>query len=191
MRSYVTHRTTRTIGEIIKMNFKPHKLLIVISTALFLCGCAGTRPPIAIPQHRPPPVKITKRPRVALVLGSGGARGYAHLGVLEVLHKAGVPIDMVTGASIGSFVGALYADSLNPDRVADIMFRANFWDYADVSNLPSLQGPIQGYHIQKYLLKNLRARQFSQLKIPLVIATTNFITGNLYPLSGGPIAPAV
>lgn len=60
----------------------------------------------------------TRRPRVALALGGGGARGFAHLGVLHVLRKAGVPVDMVVGTSAGAIVGALYC--LEPDLDAII-----------------------------------------------------------------------
>ncbi len=55
--------------------------------------------------------------RVALVLGGGGARGYAHVGVIKVLEKAGIPIDLIAGASSGSLIGGLYADSANADAI--------------------------------------------------------------------------
>lgn len=59
-----------------------------------------------------------ERPRVALVLGGGGARGLAHIGVLKVLEEAGVPIDMVVGTSMGAVVGGLYAAGQSPDELA-------------------------------------------------------------------------
>ena len=54
-----------------------------------------------------------KRKKVAVVLSGGGAKGMAHIGVLKVLEQAGIPIDMVTGTSIGSIVGGLYAIGYN------------------------------------------------------------------------------
>ncbi len=57
------------------------------------------------------PAFASKPVRVALVLGSGGARGYAHVGVIKALQKAGIPIDLIVGSSSGSLIGGLYADS--------------------------------------------------------------------------------
>ncbi len=56
-------------------------------------------------------------PRVALVLGGGGLRGYAHIGVLQALEEAGIRPDLVVGASIGAIVGAAYASGTSPDRL--------------------------------------------------------------------------
>ena len=69
-----------------------------------------------MPDELPPPQKISNV-GVALVLGSGGFRGGAHVGVLEVLEEQGVPIDLIVGSSAGSFVGALYADNPNADAL--------------------------------------------------------------------------
>lgn len=164
---------------------------IISIFSIYLVGCAGLPPNIAIPKTAPNPAPITKQPRVAIVLGGGGAKGFAHIGVLEVLQKAGVPIDMVSGASAGSIVGALYADNGNADEAKAALMHAGFLDVADVGNLPSLQGPIEGYRVQKFLLEHMRARTFKQTKIPFIVATTDLTSGKLYPIHSGPIAPAV
>lgn len=166
------------------------KQLLLIVIFITLAGCAGAPPNIFIPKKQPPPFKLKKRPDVALVLGAGGARGFAHAGVVKVLQDAGVPINLIIGSSVGSFYGALLADSGNADKAADIMLSATFWDIADIANLPSLKGPMSGYRYEKFLLKHMHAKWFRQLKIPLVIATTNLTNGHLYAISGGPIAPA-
>ena len=57
------------------------------------------------------------RRKVGLALGSGAARGLAHIGVLEVLEKQGIPVDMIAGASAGAAVGALYAQSLDASKI--------------------------------------------------------------------------
>ena len=54
------------------------------------------------------PLKIFRNSKVGLVLGSGGAKGMAHIGVIDHLEKTGIPIDMVAGSSIGALIGALY-----------------------------------------------------------------------------------
>lgn len=66
------------------------------------------------------------RPKVALVLGGGGAKGAAEVGVLKYIEKAGVPIDMIVGTSIGSVVGGLYSVGYRSDRL-DAMFRSQEW----------------------------------------------------------------
>ena len=57
------------------------------------------------------------RPRIGLVLGGGGARGSAHVGVLKVLEEMRIPIDYITGTSMGSIVGGLYASGFTPDEI--------------------------------------------------------------------------
>lgn len=163
-------------------------------TLLFILvsACAGKAPQIAVPDH-PPATHFNSKlnPSVALVLGAGGARGYAHLGVLAALEAAHIPIDLVAGASVGSFVGALYTDSLSAQQAYDHMMSATFWDLADISNLPSTSGIISGYHFEKFLLKHLRAKHFKSLKKPLIVTTTDLTTGTSYLITSGPIAPAV
>lgn len=156
-----------------------------------MVGCAGTRPNIKIPAQQPRPKPMLHRPQVALVLGAGGARGYAHLGVLQVLHEAHIPIDLIVGASAGSFVGSLYADNTDPKKTYDIMMKAGFWDLADIGNLPNAQGIIEGYHFQKFLMQHMKAHWFRQLKIKLVTAATNLKTGKTYVIQAGPVPPAV
>ena len=69
-----------------------------------------------------------KRKRVAVVLSGGGAKGMAHIGVLKVLEKAGIPIDIVTGTSMGSIVGGLYSIGYNAHAL-DSMVRVQDWSY--------------------------------------------------------------
>jgi len=69
---------------------------------------------------------------VALVLGAGGTKGWAHIGVLKVLHVAGVPVDLIVGASAGALIGALYAagrDATRAERVATGFTPADFLEW--------------------------------------------------------------
>lgn len=68
------------------------------------------------------------RKRVAVVLSGGGAKGMAHIGVLKVLERAGIPVDIVTGTSMGSIIGGLYAIGYNADAL-DSMVRVQDWSY--------------------------------------------------------------
>ncbi len=69
-----------------------------------------------------------KRKKVGVVLSGGGAKGMAHIGVLKVLEKAGIPVDIVTGTSMGSIIGGLYAIGYNANSL-DSMVRVQDWSY--------------------------------------------------------------
>lgn len=68
-----------------------------------------------------------ERKKVAVVLGGGGAKGVAHIGVLKVLEEAGIPIDIVAGTSMGAIVGGLYAIGYSPDEIKR-MVELQDWD---------------------------------------------------------------
>lgn len=165
--------------------------LLMITLILCVSGCAGVRPNITIPTEQPKPTWPNKKRNVVVVLGSGGARGYAHLGVLKAFKEAHIPIDGLVCASVGCVVGALFADSASVKQTYDNMMAAGFWDFADISNVPSLRGPTKGYRLEKFLLSHMHARNFNELKIPLLVATTDLASGNSYLIQGGPVAPAV
>lgn len=166
-------------------------LSLALISSVLLTGCAGFQPDIVIPKNAPKPAAIAKQPRVAVVLGGGGAKGFAHIGILEVLQKAGIPIDMVAGASAGSVVGALYADRGDATEAKNTLMNAGFWDLADIGNFPSIKGIIKGYRLEKFLLKHMQARDFNQTKLKFMVATTDLEHGTLFPIESGPIAPAV
>ncbi len=159
-------------------------LLILFFVTLIACNPANAATTPKLKQS-------SKHPRVALVLGEGGTRGYAHIGVLKVLKQAGVPIDLIVGASAGSIVGSLYADDPNPKRLQKMLLNANFWYLLDISNFSNLKGFATGKHLKQFLHKNMKARYFKQLKIKLIIVATDLRTGKTIPFESGLIAPAV
>lgn len=173
-----------------KPNINIYRWVLLLVVALLLVGCAGLKPNIAVPDQQPL-VKTQPKPDVALVLGGGGARGYAHIGVIKALEQAGIPIDLVVGTSAGSMMGAIYADTGSAEELERIAMAATFWDYADIANIPLFGGVISGNHLEKFLQKNLHSEQFNQLKVPFVAVTTNLIKGDVYTIQAGPIPPAV
>ena len=93
-------------------------------------AAAGTTPPGAAtpaPAGAQPATMpaIPGRPRVALVLGGGGARGAAHIGVLEVLQRYRVPVDCIAGTSMGALVTETYAAKLTPTQMRETLAKAN------------------------------------------------------------------
>lgn len=140
---------------------------------------------------------LHKKPKIALVLGGGGAKGVAHLGVLEVLEEAGVEIDLIVGTSAGSIIGALYAD--NPDSLAlkNIIMHATKKDIANISlsavfnGVNSLKGVFDGKVGEEFLKKHMKAKDFSELLIPFIAIATDIKTGDTVALCSGPVATAV
>lgn len=170
-------------------------LLSCLFICLFLTSCATTRQVQIDATNKG--VKQLGEIRVALVLGGGGSRGIAHLGVIEVLQENNIPIDLIVGSSIGSAVGALYADSKDTQKLKNILFKArrdelldfSFADLLRMFNSPTL--PIRGQAYENFIYHNLTAKNFSELKIPLVVVTVDAKTGKRFIINDGPIAPAV
>lgn len=170
----------------------------VSAMALLLIGCCEPKlARIKVPDVPPPVTKPIKDVNVALVLSSGGFRGSAHIGVIEVLEENNIPIDLIVGSSAGSFIGAFYADEPNAAALKTKLLTANYKTLIDTSLLSALQstmyrtGPIRGYALQRFMLKHMQARDFNDLKIPLLVATTSIMSNNLEVIQTGPIIPAV
>lgn len=158
---------------------------------LFLFSCCG-RPILPDCDVVPPqPFKVPNHIRVALVLGSGGVRGMAHVGVLEELINAGVPIDLIVGCSAGSIVGALYADSLCLESVKRAVAGLKRESILDIDLWHCRYGLSQGRFMHKVLNENLCARTFEELQIPLVVVTSDLCTAELVPIGSGDLAKAI
>jgi NTE family protein len=182
----------------IRPNFIFGKLtLIAIITIVSCLGCGQKYERITVPAIPPPPPKHTKPINVALVLSSGGFRGAAHVGVIEVLEENQIPIDLIVGSSSGSLVGAFYADEPNSANLKEIMQEAKYEKLVDASWYNALQspfyptGPIQGFALQNFMLQHMRSRDFTDLKIPLVVVATSIMSNQMEVLQSGPIIPAV
>lgn len=132
-----------------------------------------------------------ERVRVALILGGGGTKGMAHVGVLEELEKAQIPIDIIVGCSAGSIVGALYADCPDVSNLKKIFSPLKVWDILDVNAWRWRYGLVQGNSLRQFLCKNLSCRRFEELKIPLYVVATDLLQGDLACFSTGLIIPAV
>jgi NTE family protein len=167
----------------------PKKFLIII-LVLTLTSCAAPRPFLNIPSQ-PPPLPQRPPPRVAVVLGSGGTRSLAEIGVLKVLERHHIPVDLIVGTSSGSIVGVIYADRANTFSLQRTLINAQRSDLIDISALHALQGPITGNALQNFILTHVRAMDFRQLKIRFVAVATDLITGATVPLASGPLAPAI
>ena len=127
--------------------------------------------------------------KIALVLGAGAAKGFAHIGVLKVLETQKIPINMVVGTSAGSFVGSLYAygfDAYTLQKIAMSIERSEVTDYIVPDN-----GFIGGGKLRDYVNKLLRNTPMEKLRIPFYAVATNIRTGEEVVFSTGNTGMAV
>ncbi|MCC7574245.1 patatin-like phospholipase family protein [Candidatus Woesearchaeota archaeon] len=132
-----------------------------------------------------------KKPVVALALGAGSARGLAHIGVVKVLEKNNIPIDLITGTSMGAIIGAFYAknkDILDVERIALSINNKKLFKLLD----PSLSmGFFRGNKVINFLKDNLGDVEFKDLKIPLVVVATNTRNGESVYFDRGDLVNAI
>lgn len=121
--------------------------------------------------------------RIGFVLSGGGARGFAHLGFLEALNEAGIYPDVISGTSAGALAGAMYADGYSPREILSIMNTGSRLDYMRPA-IPR-EGLLQINGIMKLMRANLRAKTFSELRIPLIVAATDLLNGKVVYFTEG------
>ncbi|MEM1215229.1 MAG: patatin-like phospholipase family protein [Bacteroidota bacterium] len=126
-----------------------------------------------------------KKPVIGISLSGGGARGIAHIGVLQALAEAEIEIDIVAGASAGSIVGAMYAAGLSPQQMLAAIKESNFLKLVKFG-LPNM-GITKLDYLSERLTGVIPNDSFASLKKPLYVAITNANTGKLEIVSDGPL----
>jgi NTE family protein len=133
-----------------------------------------------------------KKRKVGLALGGGAARGLAHIGVLEVLAREGIPIDMIAGTSAGAAIGVLYAQGKSAAEMKEIVAQ---WDWKRRAQLIDLALPktgiIAGKRIKELLRQIMGEVKFSDLKLPVSCVATDIITGEEVVINQGSVLEAV
>jgi NTE family protein len=174
--------------------------LLAWAAAAGLAGCqtAPTAPPATAPPAPPaPPVPVLppvpprppRLPRIGLALGGGAARGFAHIGVIQVLEEAGITVDLVVGTSAGSLVAALYAAGRNGGmlaRLALAMDESAITDWA----FPG-RGLIRGEALARYVREQTGGKPIEQLARPLGIVATDLDNGQAMLFQRGDVGTAV
>jgi len=127
--------------------------------------------------------------QTALVLGGGAARGIAHIGVLKVLKRHKIPVDMVVGTSIGSIMGAVYALGISLKNIEEIALKTTLKSLADFAL--SKRGLLEGRNLEKIIEEVIENKGFEDLKIPLAIVATDIENGKEVIITSGDMARAI
>lgn len=162
-------------------------LLLLVATA---CTTANVIPPVT---ERPPA-------RIALALGGGAARGFAHIGVIKALEAQGISPDIIVGTSAGSVVGALYASGLNGFQIQELSMKMQEDQVIDGSGLyqclaetlvSDKRGCIKGQALQDFINRNVNDRPMEKLNKTFAAVATNLRTGEMTVFRTGNTGMAV
>lgn len=115
------------------------------------------------------------KPVIALVLGSGGARGYAHIGVIEVLEQHGIKPDFIVGTSAGSIVGSIYASGKSAQELRQIALDMKVGDVRDFKI--GMKGFFDGQKVEDYVNKQTSQLPLEKMKIPMYVVATELQNG--------------
>lgn len=127
--------------------------------------------------------------RIGLVLGGGGSRGLAHIGVLQVLERENIPIDLLVGTSMGAIIAAFYALGVTPERMFDYANTALKNSSMLSFNLFSAEA--RQRTVQEHLEKLLKEKTFADLSIPLTVMAVDVLSGQEVAIREGLLLPAV
>jgi len=133
---------------------------------------AMAEPPLASEAPRP-----TRPPRVGLALGGGAARGFAHVGVIQVLEAAGFRPDVVVGTSAGSLVAALYASGMNGARLEKVALEMEEAAISDWTLPLFNRGLLRGEALARYVNRQVQGRLLQDMDVPLGILATDLASG--------------
>lgn len=151
--------------------------LAVLALAAVLAAC-GTAPQAPEPAPVVPPAAAVKvPPRVGLALGGGAARGFAHVGVIQVLEEAGIKPDLVVGTSAGSLVAALYASGRNGQQLQAVALEMDEAAFADWTLPLFSRGLLRGDALARYVNAQVGQKLIESMAVPLGIVATDLATG--------------
>ncbi|MFT4021858.1 MAG: patatin-like phospholipase family protein [Acinetobacter sp.] len=162
-------------------NFARWSIVSLIAIGLYGCSTTGT-------QHNTTPSQA-REPVIAIALGGGGAKGFAHIGVLKVLEAHGIKAKIVTGTSSGSFVGSLYASGKTPVQLQQLAAQLKESDIRDLTI--SRQGFVVGQKLQDYINREIGNKSIQQFPIRFAAVATRLDNGQKVNFTRGNAGQAV
>lgn len=164
----------------------------LVLTVLLFSGCAYL--PASLDMSDPPGEAAARpaiegRPKLALVLGSGGTRGFAHVGVIKVLEASGIEPDLVVGTSAGALVGALYAGGYRAAALEQLALEIDPLSFFDIS--PFNGGKARGLAIQHFVSEQLDRRPIEGLQREFAAVAARASDGGLAIFNRGNTGLAV
>jgi NTE family protein len=164
-----------------------NKLLgILVILIMVVISCAAQKEVQLPTKVEPPPPKPAK---IALVLGAGASKGFAHIGVIKILESNKVPIHMIVGTSVGSVVGSLYAYGFDAFQLQKLSFSIEKGDIVDLI-LPE-NGFIKGEKLEEWVNKTLKNTPIEKLKIPFYAVAADIQSGQEVAFGRGSTGMAV
>jgi len=154
-------------------------------------GPGGSAPPATLPRPNAaaPGSPGPRRPRLALALGGGAARGFAHVGVIEALEQAGIRVDLVVGTSAGSLVGALYASGMSARQLREAALALEEGVLGDWSL--TVRGVLRGSALQDSVNRWVGARPIERFALPYAAVATDLYDGSMKLIRSGDAGLAV
>ena len=152
--------------------------LFTFLMALLVSACT-TPPPVGKPTPTPEPLPTATKvpPRIGLALGGGAARGFAHVGVIQVLEEAGIRPNLVAGTSAGSLVAAIYASGKSGAQLQQVAETMEEAAIADWSLQIFSRGALRGEALARYVNTQVNSRLIENMPMPLGIVATDLNTG--------------
>jgi NTE family protein len=162
-------------------------MFVLLSTSCTLKEVQPVQPPPVVQS----PVQTPPKPaKIALVLGAGSSKGFAHIGVLKILESNKIPIHMIFGTSVGSAVGSLYAYGIDAFSLQKLAISINQSDIVDPLIIPS-NGFIKGEKLEEFINKWVKNTSMEKLKIPFYAVATDLEKGHEIVFAKGNTGTAV
>ena len=129
------------------------------------------------------------RPTIGLALGSGAAKGFAHIGVLKALQENKIQVDAVVGCSAGALIGGLYCCDLTPKEIEELACKVEIKDWIDLT-IPTL-GLIRGRKVEEMMKRFTKEKNIEDLNKRFIAIATNLNTSEKYIFENGPVSKAI
>ncbi|MFZ5563984.1 MAG: patatin-like phospholipase family protein [Thermodesulfobacteriota bacterium] len=169
-----------------RVRSRDRAFLLVLLMFLTMTACFVKKAPA--PEPVIPPVKPA---RIAVVLGAGASKGFAHIGVLKVLEAQNIPVHMVVGTSAGSIVASLYASGKSAFEVQEIAMKMDKENVIDYDWRVWSGGLIKGDKLESFINLNVKNTPLEKLALPCYVVATDIATGEEMVFGKGDTGMAV